>query len=128
MTKKFRRILCGVLTTVMASSLVLEQSLRMDAENVTTGTTSRSVSFKEANGLYDFSQIQMENFNSTVLKNEGCVYETRTVIVSLSAPSLLESAAGEARRISSNENGQKESGNYQKTTRSVFRRSFCLRS
>ena len=95
MTNKFRRVLCGLLATVMSSSLVLEQSLRMNAEKVTNGMNSRSVAFKEANGLYDFSQIQMANFNSSVKKNEDGNYERKSVIVSLSAPSLLESAGGE---------------------------------
>ena len=94
MTKGFRRVICAALTAVMASSLVLEHNLRMEAEKTDLGEATKTVGFTEANGRYDFSQIAMQNFNSAVQENKEAVYETRTVIVSLSGESVLESAAG----------------------------------
>ena len=97
MKKKWRRILCGMLSLGLASTLVVEQALRSNASNeVLNAATSASadVAFKDVTGSIDTSALRESQLNDSVLKNTDTkpTYETRTVMVTLSGDSLAEAA------------------------------------
>ncbi len=97
MKKSVKRILCGALSLAMCSTLAMESVLRLHAETATlpSGTAATAdTSFKNVTGKYDTSKIREENFNSSVLKSEIAkpVYETRTVMVTLSGENMVERA------------------------------------
>ncbi|MBE7078415.1 MAG: hypothetical protein E7380_00965 [Clostridiales bacterium] len=103
MKKSVKRITCGILSLMMASTLVVEHTLRTGAEvsaaaakTTQTATTDSDVSFKNVTGKYDTSKIMQENFNSSVKEVSKPVYETRTVIVTLDGKPVAERAKGEA--------------------------------
>ncbi len=104
MKKSVKRILCSVLSLAMCSTLVIENALRLSAENgktnsnAVTSTATADTSFTNVTGKYDTSKIREENFNASVLKTENVapVYETRTVMVTLSKDPLAERAGGMA--------------------------------
>ncbi len=100
MKKSVKRILCGALSLAMCSTIAVEGVLRLNADSAkfisstSTSTATADVTFKNVTGKYDTSKIREENFNSTVLKTEDVapVYETRTVMVTLSKESLADKA------------------------------------
>ncbi len=98
MKKSAKRILCGALSLTMCSTLVVESVLRLQADNKKyVGSTTASASFEEVTGLFDTSKLREDYFNDSVLKTEDLepVYETRTVMVSLSGATMVERAKGE---------------------------------
>ncbi len=80
----------------MCSTLILESVLRPSAELSSTVTTA-SAAFTDVTGKYDTSKIREENFNDSVLKTEDVVpvYETRTVMVTLSSAPIADRAGNE---------------------------------
>ncbi len=98
MKKSVKRILCSALSLAMCSTLAVEGVLRLNADSkkfVSSMTTAvADTSFENVTGKYDTSKIREENFNDSVLKAEDVapVYETRTVMVTLSNDSLIEKA------------------------------------
>ncbi|MBQ7924008.1 MAG: leucine-rich repeat protein [Clostridia bacterium] len=97
MKKSWKRIVCGILSLGLASTLVAEQVLRSSASDevlqTTTGATS-SVAFKDVTGSIDTSALRESQLNDSVLKNtdETPTYETRTVMVTLSGDSIAEAS------------------------------------
>ncbi len=85
----------------MCSTLAAESVLRLNADSEkfvsSTTTASADANFKNVTGKYDTSKIREENFNESVLKSEDVapVYETRTVIITLSKDSLVDRAGNE---------------------------------
>ena len=122
MKKKTRRFLCGALALAMCSTLAAESVLRISAnDHSLQGTTvAADASFKNVTGQFDTSKLMKSYFNTSVLKTEeqAPVYETRTVMVTLSGDALaaragdvavtdyIESIAGEkaASEISTEQN------------------------
>ncbi len=97
MKKSVKRILCSVLSLAMCSTLVVENALRLSAENGKANssaavTATADTTFTNVTGKYDTSKIREENFNDSVLKTEDVtpVYETRTVMVTLSKDPVAE--------------------------------------
>lgn len=93
MKKRWRRILCGVLSLGLASTLVVEQALRLSASNDSLNA-SADVAFKDVTGSIDTSALRESQLNESVLKNTDTkpTYETRTVVVTLEGDSLAEAA------------------------------------
>ena len=95
-----KRIVCGGLALTMLSTLAIERSVRMSASNLVAGnnvtTSADNVSFKNVTGKYDTSNLMQENFSNSVMQAEKVapVYETRTVIVTLSEKAIVERADG----------------------------------
>ena len=95
-----KRIVCGGLALTMLSTLAIERSVRMSASNLVAGnnvtTSADNVSFKNVTGKYDTSKLMQENFSNSVMQTEKVapVYETRTVIVTLSEKAIVERADG----------------------------------
>ncbi len=101
MKKSVKRILCGALSLAMCSTLAVESVLRLNADNAKfsqSTTASADVKFKDVTGKFDTSKIREANFNDSVLKAEEVapVYETRTVMVTLSADPLADRAGNMA--------------------------------
>ena len=100
MKKITKRIVCGALSLMMVSTLAIERSVRMNADGLSVGNNATAsadnVSFKNVTGKYDTSKLMQENFNGSVLKSENTapVYETRTVIVTLSEKTIADRADG----------------------------------
>ena len=97
MRKTLKRILCGVLSLVSVSSIVLERALAYaDGKNSTT-MTSAEVSLKNVTGQYDTSALRQSYLNNSVIKSEDTApkYETRSVIVTLSGKNIVDRAKGE---------------------------------
>ncbi len=97
MKKSMKRILCGMMSLTMMSTLVLESTLRSSADSeLLSGTTSASASFKNVTGKYDTSALRESNFNSDVVKttDQAPTYETRTVMVTLSGSPIADRAEG----------------------------------
>ena len=97
MRKSMKRILCGMLSLVTVSTLALESTLRSRADdNINSGTTTASASFKNVTGQYDTSALRESNFNKDVVQsaNKTPTYETRTVMVTLSGDPLADRADG----------------------------------
>ena len=95
MTKTGKRILCGALALGMTSSLVLERALAQTA--TPTGiTTTAKATFKDITGRFDTSNLRESYMSDSVFKSEDVAptYETRTVIVTLTGKTLVESANG----------------------------------
>ncbi len=93
MKKSVKRILCGALSIAMCSTMVLEGALRLTAEKQTASTTaSASTTFTNVTGQYDTSKLREQYFNSSVVEAEDTapVYETRTVMVTLSGKNMVE--------------------------------------
>ncbi|MBQ7949219.1 MAG: leucine-rich repeat protein [Clostridia bacterium] len=98
MKKSLKRILCGALSLLTVSSLVLERSLSgANAEHPET-TATADVSFKNVTGQFDTSKLMESYLNTSVMKSEDVspTYETRTVIVTLSGKNVVDSANGES--------------------------------
>ncbi|MBE5751506.1 MAG: hypothetical protein E7357_03750 [Clostridiales bacterium] len=97
MKKKTKRILCGLLSLGLASTLVVEQTLRLSASSGIdeTPTTASAVTFKDVTGTMDTSALRESQLNESVLKNTDTTptYETRTVMVTLSGDSLAEGSS-----------------------------------
>ena len=100
MKKNVKRFLCGALSLLMASTLVTEHVLRMNAEGLKSSvtTSTATASFKNVTGQFDTTALRAENFNSSIQKAEEKkpTYETRTVMVTLSGATLAEKADGES--------------------------------
>lgn len=99
MKKTVKRILCGVLSGMLVSTLALESSIRLNAdESLNLGATGTSVSssaaFKNVTGQFDTSSIRESQFASSVQENATPTYETRTVIVELSGETVADKADG----------------------------------
>ena len=93
MKKSVKRIVCGALSLMLVSTLTLEYTLRMFAQEDEL-TAGADVTLTDVTGKYDTSKIQQENFNSSVLKNTEPTYETRTVMVQLSGDTVIDRADG----------------------------------
>ncbi len=100
MKKKARRFLCGALSLAMCSTLAVESVLRISANDKATqgASVTADASFKNVTGQFDTSKLMESYFNSSVFKTEeqAPVYETRTVMVTLSGDSLV-ARAGDAK-------------------------------
>ncbi len=96
MRKTTKRILCGALSLMMCSSLVLEHALS-SAETPTGITRTASATFKNVTGQFDTTALRESYFADSVLKagDVAPTYETRTVIVTLSGANIVERAEGE---------------------------------
>ena len=95
MKKTTKRIVCSVLSLMMASSLAVEYSLRTNAESLKNATVSgKNVTFENVTGQFNTDALRESNFNSSVFKSEekAPVYETRTVIVTLDGKTTAEEA------------------------------------
>ncbi len=98
MKKHTKRIICSALSLALCSTLVVESVLRIGADNAKkaqqTTTATADATFKNVTGKYDTSKIREENFNDSVLRAEDVapVYETRSVIVTLSKNALADRA------------------------------------
>ncbi len=101
MKKRHKRLLCGLLSVGLASTLVAEHTLRINASETTLGellsstaVTDSNVSFKDVTGSIDTSALRESQLNDSVLKNTETTptYETRTVIITLTGDSLSESS------------------------------------
>ncbi len=100
MKKSVKRILCGVLSVAMCSTIAVESVLRLQAENnvySSNGGTSVSTSVKNVTGQFDTSKLRESFFNDSVLTAEETtpVYETRTVMVALDGDSIVDRAKGQ---------------------------------
>ena len=97
MRKTLKRILCGALSLVTVSTLVLEHKLSNADAEYNGSTTTATASFKNVTGQYDTSSLRESYLNSSVTQAESAApkYETRTVIVTLSGKNAVESADGE---------------------------------
>ncbi len=98
MKKSVKRILCGALSFAMCSTMALEGALRLTAEKPVASTTaSASTAFTDVTGKYDTSKLREQYFNNSVVKAEDTapVYETRTVMVTLSGKTVVERSNGE---------------------------------
>ena len=69
MKKTWKRIMCGVLSLGLASTLVVEQALRSASDELTSAAVS-GVGFKDVTGTIDTSSLRESNFNDSVLKAE----------------------------------------------------------
>ena len=94
MKKSVKRIVCGALSFMLVSTLAVEHTLRMfaDDEQVTAGA---DVTLTDVTGKYDTSKIMQDNFNSKVLENTQPTYETRTVMIQLEGDTVIDRADGE---------------------------------
>ncbi len=98
MKKKWRRLICSLLSVGLASTLVVEQTLRLSASNEALNevlaTTTNGVAFKDVTGTINTSALRESQFNDSVLKNTDTkpTYETRTVMITLSGDSLSEAS------------------------------------
>ncbi|MBQ8685407.1 MAG: leucine-rich repeat protein [Clostridia bacterium] len=101
MKKSIKRILCSALSVALASTLIVEQALRMSADE--TGiTTVASASFTDVTGQYDTSALRTSNFNGEVLEGTTTpTYETRSVVISLKGDNLVDAADKEGKTVSS---------------------------
>ncbi len=97
MKKSVKRILCGALSLAMCSTMVLEGVLRLNADNPSSVTTATaSAAFTNVTGQYDTAKLREQYFNDGVLQTtEQPVYETRTVMVTLSGKTVIERAGKE---------------------------------
>ena len=92
MKKTVKRILCSTLALAMASTLVVESALRLNADKSASGNTV-SAPFTNVTGKFDTSALRAENFNTSVMTSEvKPTYETRTVMVTLSGNSLSDAS------------------------------------
>ncbi len=96
MKKSVKRILCGALSLALCSTLAVESVLRINADNAKNSQTTASADakFVDVTGKYDTSKIREANFNDSVLTTEDVapVYETRTVMVTLSKDCMIDRA------------------------------------
>ncbi len=102
MNKKWKKLICGLLSVGLASTLIVEQVLRTSAsEGVlselltdTTATETTGVAFKDVTGSVNTSALRESQLNSSVLENTDTkpTYETRTVMVTLAGDSLTEAS------------------------------------
>ena len=97
MKKSIKRILCGSLSLMMASSLVLEHTLRLNADTaLPSSTVTTTAKFENVTGKYNTAELMASNFNPSVMQTADVstpTYETRTVIVSLKGKAAVELAA-----------------------------------
>ena len=98
MKKNIKRILCGSLSFLMASSLVVEHTLRLNADTaLPSSTVTTTANFENVTGRFNTAELMASNFNTSVMQTSDVVvptYETRTVIVSLKGKSVAELAKG----------------------------------
>ena len=99
MKKSIKRILCGAMSLLMSSSIVVEHVYRTKANDFLNGnaTVTRNLSFENVTGQYDTSKLVESNLNTTVLDSEQTSaprYETRTVVVTLDGKTLVDGANG----------------------------------
>lgn len=80
---------------MLVSTLAIEQTLRMFADENGQLTAGADVTLTDVTGKYDTSKIMQENFNSSVLTNTEPTYETRTVMIQLSGDNVVARADGE---------------------------------
>ena len=98
MKKSLKRILCGALSVLTVSTLAVEGSVRMNADDTLNlgghTATATAATFENVTGKFDTSAIRESNFNTTVEKDTNPTYETRTVMVTLSGDTVSERAEG----------------------------------
>ncbi len=96
MNKSVKRILCGALSLALCSTFAVESVLRNRSQGAYAEgvTASADVAFTDVTGRYDTTKLREEFFNDSVLKTEETapVYETRTVMVTLSGKPMVERA------------------------------------
>ena len=98
MKKSLKRILCGALSLMTVSTIVLERSLAgADTKNNDT-MASAEVSLKDVTGQFDTSKLMQSYLNTSVMQSEETApkYETRSVIVTLSGKNMVDRAKGES--------------------------------
>ena len=97
MKKSIKRILCGALSLVMVSSLVLEHNLSNADADYYGSVTTADATFKNVTGQFDTSKLMESYFNTSVMESEQSTpkYETRTVVVTLSGENVVDAADGE---------------------------------
>ena len=98
MKKSVKRILCGALSLLTVSSIVLERSLALaDVKKNDTTTASAEVSLKNVTGQFDTSKLMQSYLNTSVMQSEDVAptYETRSVLVRLSGKNIVDRAKGE---------------------------------
>ncbi len=99
MKKSTKRIVCGALSLALCSTVALESVLRLYAEKPTGTTTATAASaITDVTGQYDTSKLRESYFSDSVLKAEDVapVYETRTVMVTLSGKTIIERSGNSA--------------------------------
>ena len=98
MKKNIKRILCGSLSLLMTSSLVVEHALRLSADTaLPSSTVTTTANFENVTGRFNTAELMASNFNTSVMQTSDMstpTYETRTVIVSLKGKSAAELAKG----------------------------------
>ena len=98
MKKTVKRILCGVLSLLTVSTLAVEGSVRLNADDTLklngSQATALNATYKNVTGQVDTSELRESNFNTTVEKDTSPTYETRTVMVTLSGDTVSERALG----------------------------------
>lgn len=96
MKKSVKRIVCSALSLLFAFTLVLERTVRFDANGETQDTTLLAdASFKNVTGEFDTATLMESYFNSSVKESAEPTYETRTVMITLSKEHLVERAEGD---------------------------------
>ena len=71
MKKSLKRILCGAMSLMMASSLVAEHWLRSDAEEAVGQSVTAEAAFENVTGQYDTAALRESYFNSGALKTRS---------------------------------------------------------
>ncbi len=94
MKKITKRILCGALSLTMCSTLALEGVLRLNADGSSQTIVSADAAFTDVTGKYDTSKIREDYFNDSVMETTEttATYETRTVMITLSASPIVKRA------------------------------------
>ena len=98
MKKSVKRILCGALSLMTVSSIVLERSLALaDGKKPESTPASAEVSLKNVTGQFDTSALMQSYLNTSVMQSEDTApkYETRSVLVRLSGKNIIDRAKGE---------------------------------
>ncbi len=91
--RKIRRSAIACLSLTLCASLTAScatMEYNPSKNPVNGDSVDNSVAFTEVTDQFDTRDLMVENFNSSVLKNDRPVYETRTVIVNLSGECLLD--------------------------------------
>ena len=94
MRRKIKRTAIACLSLLMCASFTAScatVNLDPSGDKIDGSTETDGVSFTDVTDKYDTTALSIANFNSSVLKNDQPVYETRTVIVSLSGDCILDS-------------------------------------
>ncbi len=97
MKKSAKKVLCGVLSLAMCSTIAVESVLRLFADNKQpTSTTTVGANFTDVSGQFDVAKLREAYFNDSVLQSAETAqkHETRTVMITLSKEDILSRASG----------------------------------